>query len=177
MTAADNQTIAQLGEAVLRNIAEPVDNIGSNECLQLVELLLATAHKTGAMGIAAPQIFSPKRIIVVSSQPNERYPNAPLMQPLVMINPVIEHCSPETNRDWEGCLSIPGIRASVERSNSVTVSYSDAHNHRQQGHYHGFIARIIQHEIDHLDGTVFIDRTDSHSVVTEQQWRKQLTSH
>ncbi|CAH0992030.1 Peptide deformylase [Sinobacterium norvegicum] len=171
------QNIAQLGEPVLRTIAEAVDDIGSQACQALIKQMLTRAEETGAMGLAAPQIFIAKRVIVISSKPNSRYPTAPLMTPMVMINPTIDEWSSDKNWDWEGCLSIPGIRAQVERSSEIDVSFYDVEGERQQQRYQGFVARIIQHEIDHLDGTVFIDRTDSRNIVTEQQWRQRLTDN
>ena len=123
------------------------------------------------VGIAAPQIGRSLQLIIVASRPNLRYPDAPLMEPLAMINPKIHNSSTQKVLGWEGCLSVPGLRGSVERSESIEVSFYDLDGVQQQNWYHGFVARIIQHECDHLLGKVFLDRVRSpKAIISEDEY-------
>jgi peptide deformylase len=114
--------IALLGEPVLRRIAQPIDNVTSTEIQQLADQMLFTLEGSNGVGLAAPQIFESKRIIVVASKPTKRYPYAPEMPATVMINPEFIPMSDVMQKDYEGCLSIPSIRALVPRYQSIRVS-------------------------------------------------------
>ena len=103
--------IVQLGSEVLRLKAVLVTDIESSEIKQLINTLQDTLASTQGVGIAAPQINESKQVIIIASRPSARYPNAPLMEPTVMINPIFEALSESIEKDWEGCLSIPAIRA------------------------------------------------------------------
>ncbi|MDD5323254.1 MAG: peptide deformylase, partial [Methylococcales bacterium] len=117
--------IAQLGAKVLRLQAEAVDNVHSAEVQQIIKAMQSTLATTQGVGIAAPQISESKRIIIIASRPTPRYPSAPLMEPTVMINPAFYALSDIKEKDWEGCLSIPGIRALVPRYQEIQISYTD----------------------------------------------------
>ena len=133
--------------------------------------MLLTVTKAKGVGIAAPQVFDSRRLIVVSSHPNARYPNAPNMAPTVMINPVIISSSSEKELGWEGCLSVPGRRGEVCRHTWIELAYADRVGVRSQAQFDGFVARIIQHEVDHLDGITFLDRVASESkILTEEEY-------
>lgn len=101
--------IALLGEPVLRQIAAPMDTISAGNTCQLVENMLFTLKDSGGVGLAAPQVFESTRLIVVASKPTKRYPYAPEMAPTVMLNPEFTALTETMEKDWEGCLSIPGI--------------------------------------------------------------------
>jgi peptide deformylase len=132
-------------------------------------------EEMGGVGIAAPQLGIKKQLIVVASRPTPRYPNAPEMSPTPMLNPQILGHSETTEKGWEGCLSVPGLRGLVPRYRSVTVSYQDRQGDIQQQDFDGFIARIFQHEYDHLQGMVFIDRVENtHELMTEQEYQRQI---
>ncbi len=153
--------IAQLGAKVLRLQAEPITDISSTETLQLIKVMQNTLATTEGVGIAAPQISISKQIIIIASRPTLRYPQAPVMEPTVMINPSFTALSETKEKGWEGCLSIPGIRARVPRYKKIQVKYLD-----QQGTVidivlEDFVARVFQHEFDHLLGKVYLDRLDS----------------
>ena len=105
--------IAQLGAKVLRLHAEPIIDVHSAETSRLIKKLQDTLASTEGVGIAAPQISISKQIIIIASRPTLRYPQAPVMKPTVMINPSFTVLSEIKEKDWEGCLSIPGIRAPV----------------------------------------------------------------
>lgn len=165
--------ITQLGATVLRQHAENVLQFDSPEIRQIIDDMQATLASSQGVGLAAPQISQLKRIIIVASRPTSRYPNAPLMNPTVMINPVFEALSDQKEKDWEGCLSIPGIRALVPRYKAINVQYTD-----EQGNYvvqqlEDFVARVFQHEADHLDGMVYLDRIESSvDIISEGEYLK-----
>ncbi|MCX7596089.1 MAG: peptide deformylase, partial [Fischerella sp.] len=130
------------------------------------------------VGIAAPQVAQSYRVMIVASRPNPRYPDAPEMEPTAMINPKIITHSTAVVKGWEGCLSIPGIRGLVPRYEAVEVEYTDRNGKLQKQLLNGFIARIFQHEHDHLDGIVFLDRLESNrDIVTEQEYQKLIVNN
>jgi len=153
--------IAELGNPVLRSPAHPVENIQDPHIQQLIDDLIATAIKTNGVGIAAPQVFASCQLFIVASRPNLRYLHAPVMAPTPMINPEIVAYSDEQVMGWEGCLSVPGMRGQVLRSREIEIRYCDRHGKRQQKVFTDFVARIIQHEFDHINGKLFLDRVDS----------------
>lgn len=169
--------IAQLGNPVLRNVSGNVEKFDLKTLQRLIDNLIYTLNFYNGVGLAAPQVNHPIRLCIIASHPNPRYPDAPTMEPTPMINPQIRPTSTETVKDYEGCLSIPGIRAAVPRYSGVRVSYSDRYGQATVKNYSGFIARIIQHECDHLDGLVFLDRTvSSMDIITEIEYQKLLHS-
>jgi peptide deformylase len=169
-------SIAQLENPLLRRTAQPVSDITEEAFQSLIDALIATARSTNGVGIAAPQVLQSYRLFIVASRPNPRYPHAPLMEPTAAINPKIIAHSPETVKGWEGCLSIPGVRGFVPRYRAITVEYYDRYGKLQQQEYTDFVARIFQHELDHLNGILFIDRVeDSQDLLTEAEYQKLIT--
>jgi len=165
--------IAQLGAKVLRLQAEVVEDVQSLETRQIIEALQATLATTQGVGLAAPQISESKRIIIVASRPTARYPSAPLMTPTVMINPDFQVLSEVKEKGWEGCLSIPGIRALVPRYQEIRVNYTDQQGELTTVKLSGFVARVFQHEFDHLDGKVYLDRVeDNADIFAESEYFK-----
>lgn len=158
---SQNLEIAKLGEEILRYEAEAVENILDIEIQQLINDLLLCVKNSNGVGIAAPQVFKSLQIIIISSKPNNRYPHAPSMEPFVIINPKIIQTSDSKNKDWEGCLSIPCIRAQVPRYDTIKVEYYNEKNEKKISVFEGFIARVFQHEYDHLKGLVFLDQIES----------------
>ncbi|HHS93668.1 MAG TPA: peptide deformylase [Campylobacterales bacterium] len=155
------RTIAQLGAEVIRQVASEVEEIESKETQTLIDDLLLTCIDSRGMGIASPQISVSKRLFIMASNPNSRYPNAPKMKPKAIINPEILSYSDEVEKDWEGCLSLPNLRAKVPRSTRIEVRYFTRDGKEVQEVLEGFLARVFQHEFDHLNGKVFIDRVES----------------
>jgi peptide deformylase len=169
--------IALLGEPVLRQLTQPIDNVTSAEIQQLAQRMLFTLEGSNGVGIAAPQIFESKRIIIVASKPTKRYPYAPEMPATVMINPEFIPLSDEMIKDWEGCLSIPSIRALVPRYQLIRVTYTNLTGQRLQVDFEGFVARVFQHEYDHLNGFVYLDRVENnHEIISEQQFFKLIAT-
>ncbi|WP_083886998.1 peptide deformylase [Nodosilinea nodulosa] len=153
--------VLTLGNPVLRQVAQPVESVDDRRLQQLIDRMLDTVRSASGVGIAAPQLGHSLRVLVVASRPNLRYPHAPLMEPLVMINPRLVSASDELELGWEGCLSVPGVRGRVPRHRVVEVEYCDRHGQPRHQVWEGFVARIFQHEADHLEGKVFLDRVQS----------------
>lgn len=170
---AQLREIYQLGSDVIRSIATEVEDVHSVEIQTLIEDMIFTCKNAKGVGIAAPQINCSKAIVIIASQPSERYPLAVAMEPTPLINPKIISHSQEMLKDWEGCLSLPGIRAQVPRYSRVEVSYTDKDGKENLVTYHDFVARVFQHEYDHLIGKVFIDRVEStNDIVMEQEYQR-----
>ncbi len=155
--------IVQLGDQVLRLQAEAVVDVHDADIVRIIESMQTTLAATSGVGIAAPQISESKRIIIMASRPTPRYPSAPLMEPTVMINPGFEILSETREKDWEGCLSIPGIRALVPRYREIKIRYTDQQGGSVETRLSGFVARIFQHEVDHLEGKTYLDRVESNT--------------
>lgn len=160
MINPDNE-IAQVGNTILRQPAQLVTDVTEGKIQQLIDSLLSTAMNANGVGIAAPQVSQSYRIFIVCSHPNPRYPDAPLMEPTVMINPRLLSHSEETVKGWEGCLSVPGVRGLVPRYRAIAVEYLDRYGKLNYQEFTDFVARIFQHELDHLNGILFIDRVEN----------------
>ena len=166
--------ISQLGHPILRRRADDVGAFDEPALQALIDDMIETCRDVDGVGIAAPQVYQPVRLFIIASKPNPRYPGAPEMEPLAVINPAIIAASEEMEKDWEGCLSIPGIRGLVPRHRSVTVSFTNRDGAREERTFDNFVARIFQHEHDHIEGLVFLDRTSSKEMVTEKEYQRVL---
>jgi peptide deformylase len=167
--------IAQLGHPVLRALATPVERPASVAVRALIDDMLATLREADGVGIAAPQVHEPVALFIVASRPSPRYPEAPAMEPEVVINPEILERSEEMVKGWEGCLSIPGIRGDVPRHRRIRARYQTVVGRQIEREFTDFVARIFQHEDDHLRGIVFLDRLESpRDIVTEREYQKLL---
>ena len=163
--------IAQLGQPVLRGVAGKVADTTDSSIQMLIEDMLVTVADANGVGIAAPQVFEPLSLFIVSSSPNPRYPHAPQMEPSAMINPELLWVSDEKEQGWEGCLSIPGLRGLVPRHRRIGVRYLTEKGELREEEYTDFLARVFQHEFDHVQGVVFIDRVESTlDLVTEKEY-------
>jgi len=170
--------IAQLGQPVLRGVAGKITDPADPDVQTLIDDLLVTVAEADGVGIAAPQVFAPLSLFIVASRPNARYPRAPEMEPTVMINPEIIWKSDESDKEWEGCLSIPGLRGLVPRQRRIGVRYLTRTGELREEEYDGFLARVFQHEYDHVQGMVFIDRVESTlELMTEKEYFRSLQSH
>lgn len=167
--------ICELGNPVLRNQAHPVENIREERIQTLIDHLIVTAAQANGVGIAAPQVGVGDRLFIIASRPTLRYPQAPVMEPTAMINPKIINHSDGTIKGWEGCLSVPGIRGLVPRYQALEVEYINREGKLCHQHLTDFVARIFQHELDHLNGIVFVDRVEStQDLVTEAEYQKRI---
>lgn len=161
LTAAKILAIAQQGELILSQRAQTVSNPLDPEIQALIQNMQATMLAANGVGIAAPQVFQSLRIIIVASRPNPRYPEAPMMEPIAMINPEILWQSKATCLGEEGCLSVQETRAQVARAERLTVRYLNEKAESIEAEFSGFVARIIQHEVDHLEGILFVERAET----------------
>lgn len=169
--------IAQLGNPILRQQAQLVYSVRDERFQQLIDALIATAAVSNGVGIAAPQVSESYRLFIVASRPSLRYPHAPTMEPTAMINPRIIAHSADVVKDWEGCLSVPGIRGLVPRYRSIEVEYTGRDDQLYRQELTDFVARIFQHEYDHLDGIVFLDRVEStRDLMSEQEYQQRVIS-
>ena len=152
--------VAQRGEAILTLVATPIaeTEFDSAWLNALADAMQDTMLERNGVGIAAPQVYISKRVIIVASRPNSRYPDAPEMNAVVMVNPEILSFSNETILGEEGCLSVPDERGQVQRAQKITVRYRTLNGESVKSEFSGFPARIVQHEVDHLNGVLFIER-------------------
>ncbi|WP_321468374.1 peptide deformylase [Halarcobacter sp.] len=172
----DQCIIAKLGESILRKKAKKVKNINSEKIQSVITKMITCVKVSRGVGLAAPQVFEPYQILIISSHPNDRYPNAPLIKNEVLINPEIIKKSKKKVKDWEGCLSIPGIRAKVPRYKKIEVKYTTVEGKTKKVIFEDFIARIFQHEYDHLIGKVYLDRVkDNIDIVSEELYFKLIS--
>ncbi|MEI6205445.1 MAG: peptide deformylase [Desulfuromonadales bacterium] len=167
--------IAQLGNPILRGIAQRIENPQDLAVQLVIDDMLATVEDANGVGIAAPQVYEPLALFIIASRPNPRYPNAPLMEPTAVINPEIIWGSDETEKGWEGCLSIPGLRGLVPRHQRIGVRYLTRRGELREEEYSGFLARVFQHESDHILGKLFVDRIESTlDLVTEIEYLRMV---
>ncbi len=171
----EHRPILELGHPTLRRQAQPIEDITGDRTQALIDQLLSLVKEANGVGIAAPQVGESVRLLVVASRPNLRYPTAPTMDAIAMINPRIVAHTDEMEKGWEGCLSVPGIRGLVPRYKQIEVDYIGRDGTHHQEILTDFVARIFQHELDHLDGKVFLDRVETtHDLMTEQEFQKQV---
>lgn len=169
---ANHRPILHRSHPTLSQTAPPVTNLHTPRIQTLIDDLLTTLRSANGVGIAAPQVDESLQVMVIASRPTPRYPNAPTMEPITLINPRILDKSPDLEKGWEGCLSVPEYRGFVPRHRSITVEYTDRHGAIQQTVFTDFVARIFQHEYDHFLGLVFLDRLESEADrVTAEQFK------
>lgn len=151
-----------LGDRVLRQAAKRITKV-DDEIRQLVREMLQTMYSKDGIGLAAPQVGVHKQLIVIDLEPDN-----PVNQPLVLINPTIKQVSKEVCVAQEGCLSIPGVYLDVKRPEVVEVAYKDEHGRPRTLQANDLLARCIQHEMDHLNGVVFVDRVDNSLTLAQE---------
>jgi peptide deformylase len=156
--------IRTFGDPVLKTRAAPVETF-DDSLARLTEEMLATMRENDGVGLAANQVGRLKRVLVASVE-DEDY---------VIVNPVLSDMSETTDRGQEGCLSIPGINVEVDRPTAVTVTGQDASGEPLRIEAQDMLARVLQHEVDHLDGVLILDRTDRQSRKDAmREWREHL---
>lgn len=163
--------VVRLGHPVLRQRAEevPPERFGTRKLRELASDLVRTMHAASGVGLAAPQIAVPWRVFAyyVPADYGEETP------PRVLVNPVLTPLSEETEEGWEGCLSVPGLRGLVPRYLRIGVRAQNLDGEPVSFEASGFHARVLQHEHDHLDGIVFLDRMPSlASLAFEEEWER-----
>ena len=161
--------VARMGHPVLRAKARPLQasEIRSPEVQRLIDDMFDTMHEYQGIGLAAPQIHVSVRLFVAGMAPDpDEEPDPDQVPEMALINPEITVVGRETAEDWEGCLSIPDIRGQVPRARQILVKAYDRNGKRVEMKASNFMARVIQHETDHLDGVLFFDRMKSVETLT-----------
>jgi peptide deformylase len=146
--------VLKMGDTRLLEVARPVERFDAELQALLADMRETMAHQNGA-GLAAPQIGVGLRVVIFGVHANPRYPHVDEVPDTVLINPVIEPLGAEMQEDWEGCLSVPGMRGWVPRHQQIRYSGLDEKGKRIERTVDGFHARVVQHEVDHLDGILY----------------------
>ena len=171
--------VARLGHPVLRQVARPVpvDAIRSAEVQRLIDDMIETMREYDGAGLAANQVHTLRQVAVIEVAGNPRYPDAADVPLTVLVNPVVTPLTDETKEGWEGCLSVPDIRGRVPRCTAVRLECYDREARRVEIMAKDFFARVIQHETDHLNGIVYLDRMrDLSSLSYMAEWQKHWLS-
>lgn len=167
--------VARLGHPVLRGRAKSVTagQIASPEFQQLLDDMVETMHEYDGVGLAAPQVHVGLAVAVLEVADNPRSPRAEAVPLTFLINPKLTMVEQRNLDDWEGCLSIPEFRGRVPRFTKLKVSALDRQGKRFETVAEGFHARVIQHEADHLEGNVYLDRmTDMRTLSHLAEWHR-----
>lgn len=148
--------VLRMGHPALLRISEPVRDVASAQLRELLVDMRETMAALDGAGLAAPQIGVPLRVVIFGTgAPNPRYPDAEVIPPTVLINPEVELLAEQIEDGWEGCLSVPGMRGLVPRYTHIRYRGLDEHGHGLDRRVSGFHARVVQHEVDHLDGILY----------------------
>lgn len=148
--------ILKMGDARLLRVAQPVRAFGTPALRALIADMHDTMAAANGAGLAAPQIGEDLQLVIFGTDaPNPRYPDAPIVPRTVLLNPVVTPLDDEEEEGWEGCLSVPGLRAVVPRFRRVRYTGFDADGNRIEREAEGFHARVVQHECDHLQGKLY----------------------
>jgi peptide deformylase len=151
-------TLLPRDHALLKQIAKAVPDLFEVQFQSFIDALIVCGEINQGVGIASPQVGSSLRMFIMASKPNSRYPDAPPMQPTAIINPTVLWRSEEQLKGWEGCLSVPGLRGQVPRSRSIRATWYDRFGVFHEQTFTDFMARLFQHEFDHLEGILYPDR-------------------
>jgi peptide deformylase len=158
--------IHYLGDRVLRQPAKRIAKV-DDSIRTLIKEMLQTMYSADGIGLAAPQVGVNKQLIVIDCEPDKKE-----LPALVLINPKINRYSSQTCNSDEGCLSIPGVYLEVNRPEAVEVTYKDENGKPQKLQASGLLARAIQHEMDHLNGVMFVDRVENEIALTQELQKK-----
>jgi len=151
--------ILRMGDPRLLQVSAPVGRFDTPELRALLTDMEDTMRAASGAGLAAPQIGVPVRVVIFGSDaPNPRYPDAEHVPYTVLINPELQSIGTDLREDWEGCLSVPGMRGLVPRHHRLRYAGRDARGARFEREVTGFHARVVQHEVDHLDGILYPQR-------------------
>lgn len=167
--------VARLGHPVLRTPARPVapDEVRTPEIQRLIDDMIETMREYDGAGLAANQVHTLEQVAVIEVLANPRYPDAPEVPLTVVINPVVTPLTEEMEEGWEGCLSVPDMRGVVPRYTAVRLQCLDREGQPVDLVAKEFFARVIQHETDHLNGVVYLDRMRDLSTLSHiAEWNK-----
>jgi peptide deformylase len=147
--------VLKMGDPRLLAVSEPVRAFGTPELSALIDDMHDTMRALNGAGLAAPQIGVNLRLVIFGLDANPRYPEADIVPFTVLINPTLTALSADVEEGWEGCLSVPGMRGLVPRYRDLRYTGVDADGRPIDRSVHGFHARVVQHEVDHLDGILY----------------------
>lgn len=167
--------IATIGHPVLRQRAREVtlDELRSVEMQRFIDDLVETMRDANGAGLAANQVYEPIRVCAIEVRDNPRYPYKPNIPLTILVNPTVEALTDEVFENYEGCLSVPNLRGVVERYTQVRVRGWDRHGNPVERVVKGLSAGTFQHEIDHLNGVLFVDRVkDTRTLTTWQDFER-----
>jgi peptide deformylase len=175
--------IAQLGEPLLRERSSPValEELRGHRLQTLIDDMIETMRDADGAGLAAPQIYEPLRLAVIEVNDNPRYPMLEPVPLTVLVNPVVTFAVSRGELDpndsvemFEGCLSVPGVRGRVRRPRRVRVTAFDRNGKPLEFTWEGVRAAIVQHELDHLDGVLFVDRADPRTLTFLREYERHV---
>lgn len=149
------RAVLRMGDPRLWQRSLPVEKYGTPELRDLIRDMRDTMEHLNGAGLAAPQIAVPLRVVIFGVSANPRYPDVEPVPDTVLVNPVLTPLSNEMEEGWEGCLSVPGMRGSVPRFRRLRYAGFDQDGKFLQRDVAGFHARVVQHEVDHLDGILY----------------------
>jgi peptide deformylase len=167
--------VARLGHPVLRRVADPMGRaeISRPETQRLIDDMIETMHEYIGVGLAGPQVHVSKQIAVLECESHPRYPEMASIPLMVIINPVLTPVSDEKATDWEGCLSIPDFRGATPRYTAMRLEALGRKGERIELVAKDFFARVLQHETDHLNGKVYMDRMGDLTTLSHlQEWSR-----
>ena len=161
--------VARMGHPVLRRVAVPIppDQITTPQVRQLIQDMLDTVIEYDGVGLAAPQVHHSIRLVLLCLDPDEGFE--------AWINPVLTPTTDEVLVTTEGCLSVPGLRGDVARPSGIKVEAYDHMGQAFERHLDGFSAVVAQHECDHLDGVLYVDKVDTHTLSFIEEFRRYST--
>ena len=163
--------IVAVGNPILRQQARRVDNI--QQVKHICERMIEKLKEMKGAGLAAPQIGESICVIIVEVRKNELFPDRPESPLYVMINPEVIFTSDDKEIGWESCFSIPGLIGMVPRFKRVSVKYTSLDGTQHEEAFEGYLSRVIQHECDHLDGIIYLDRMEGmQSISTIENWKR-----
>jgi peptide deformylase len=149
------KSVLKMGDASLLQVADRVEKFDTPELNSLIQDMHDTMESEEGAGLAAPQIGVSLQVVIFGVEKNTRYPDAEDVPYTILINPVIKFLTEETEEDWEGCLSVPGMRAMVPRFSKIHYQGYDQYGNSINRNVVGFHARVVQHECDHLQGILY----------------------
>jgi len=168
-------TITKMGNPILRKIADQVshEEIKSEEFQTLIENMLETMQAVGGLGIAAPQVGVSKQLALIKiPSTSERYSDSEESELIVFINPRVKALTDEQQGFWEGCLSVPGLRGYVERPNKILIEFLDREGKEKSLEVGDLLAIVFQHELDHLQGKIYVDKVAPGKLVFDEEFAK-----
>lgn len=175
---SDNRWVSGKGISRLVTVGDPRLRVVADECTDISELkplcdqLVTILRECNGAGLAATQIGRTESVVVIEVRKTDLFPDRPISPLIVMINPKVMELAGNVVQGWEGCFSIPGLMAKVPRNSMIEVSYVTLDGEVKRERFEGYIARVILHEIDHLNGVLFTDCMDPTTLTTVDNWKK-----